>query len=290
MSAQLESLAVQTNESLSIGIFQDNLDKSIWHYHNNFEISFITEGSGKRIVADSIEEFQPGDLVFIGKNLPHVWIPDKVQGVFSNRTLEMVFLQFSASVLSPAVLRLPEFKNIHQAMRLSERGIHIVGQTLNDASALMLQMPYLKGFDRMLHFYRIMDMIGRSDSLIPLASEEYLKARFSSGNKRLATIHDYLMNHYREEINLERLAEITNLAEGSLCRFFKQKMGITIFEYLNKVKVEFACNLLMNEDLSIMDVCLDSGFNNLSHFNKQFKKIVGITPSEYRRQKFPILT
>jgi len=284
MSAQLESLAVQTNESLSIGIFQDNLDKSIWHYHNNFEISFITEGSGKRIVADSIEEFQPGDLVFIGKNLPHVWIPDKVQGVFSNRTLEMVFLQFSASVLSPAVLRLPEFKNIHQAMRLSERGIHIVGQTLNDASALMLQMPYLKGFDRMLHFYRIMDMIGRSDSLIPLASEEYLKARFSSGNKRLATIHDYLMNHYREEINLERLAEITNLAEGSLCRFFKQKMGITIFEYLNKVKVEFACNLLMNEDLSIMDVCLDSGFNNLSHFNKQFKKIVGITPSEYRRQ------
>ena len=290
MSAQLESLAVQTNESLSIGIFQDNLDKSTWHYHNNFEISFITEGSGKRIVADSIEEFQPGDLVFIGKNLPHVWIPDKVQGVFSNRTLEMVFLQFSASVLSPAVLRLPEFKNIHQAMRLSERGIHIVGQTLNDASALMLQMPYLKGFDRMLHFYRIMDMIGRSDSLIPLASEEYLKARFSSGNKRLATIHDYLMNHYREEINLERLAEITNLAEGSLCRFFKQKMGITIFEYLNKVKVEFACNLLMNEDLSIMDVCLDSGFNNLSHFNKQFKKIVGITPSEYRRQKFPILT
>ncbi|MDD4644927.1 MAG: AraC family transcriptional regulator [Bacteroidales bacterium] len=284
MPAQFESINIHSDESFFIGIFQDNLEKSIWHYHNNFEISFITEGSGKRIVADSIEEFQPGDLVFIGRNLPHVWIADKVQGVFSNRTLEMVFLQFTTAVLSPQLLRLPEFKNVNNALSLSERGIHIVGQTLNEVSELMLQMPYLKSFERVLHFLRIMDTIGKSDSFIPLASKDYLKARFSNGNKRIATIHDYLMNNYREEINLGKLAEITNMAEGSLCRFFKQNMGTTIFEYLNKIKVELACNLLKNPDLSIMDVCYDSGFNNLSHFNKQFRKAAGMPPSEYRKQ------
>jgi AraC-like DNA-binding protein len=92
------------------------------------------------------------------------------------------------------------------------------------------------------------------------------------------------MNNYREEIDLERLAGMVNMAEGSLCRFFKQNMGLTIFEYLNKIKVEFACKLLMDPDLSILDVCLDSGFNNLSHFNKQFRKTTEITPTEYRKR------
>ena len=284
MSAQFEQLNLNEDESFFIGIFQDNLEKSTWHYHNNFEISFITEGTGKRIVADSIEEFQPGDLVFIGRNLPHVWIADKEQGVLSNRTLEMVSLQFTPDVLSPQMLNLPEFKYVAKALTLSERGIQIVGQTLNEVSALMLQMPYLNSFERMIHFFTIMDIIGKSDSLIHLASKDYLKVRFSTGNKRIATIHEYLMNNYKGEVDLKGLAEMVNMAEGSLCRFFKLNMRLTIFEYLNMIKVEFACKLLMDPDLCILDVCLDSGFNNLSHFNKQFRKITGVTPTKYRKR------
>ena len=148
----------------------------------------------------------------------------------------------------------------------------------------MLQMPYLKGFERMLHFFRMLDIIGKSDSNIPLASKEYLLGRFKTGNKRIATIHEYLMSNYREEIDLKRLAELVSMAEGSLCRFFKMNMGLTIFEYLNQIKAEFACKLLMDNDLSILEVCLDSGFNNLSHFNKQFRKSTGVPPSEYRKR------
>lgn len=284
MSARFEQIILKEDESFFIGIFQDNLEKSTWHYHNNYEISFITEGSGKRIVADSIEEFQPGDLVFLGKNLPHVWIADKGQGIWSNRTLEMVFLQFTEKVLCSQLLSLPEFSHVARALLLSEQGIHIVGQTLNEVSELMLQMPYMKGFDRMLHFFKMIDIIGKSDSNIHLASKEYLITRFSSQNKRIATIHEYLMNNYREKINLEKLAGVVNMAEGSLCRFFKQNMGLTIFEYLNKIKVEFACKLLMDPSLNIMEVCLDSGFNNLSHFNKQFKKATGVAPLRYRKE------
>lgn len=284
MSARFEQINLKDDESFFIGIFQDNLEKSTWHYHNTYEISFITEGSGKRIVADSIEEFQPGDLVFIGPNLPHVWIADKEERIWSNRTLEMVFLQFTDRILGSQMLVLPEFKHVAKALALSERGIHIVDQTLNEVSELMLQMPYLKGFERMVHFLRIMDIIGRSDSHIHLASKEYLKARFTTGNKRIANIHDYLMNNYREEVDLKALAGIVSMAEGSLCRFFKQNVGLTIFEYLNKIKVEFACKLLMDPDLSILEVCLDSGFNNLSHFNKQFRKTTGATPRDYRKR------
>ena len=284
MTASLEKVSVREDESFHIGIFQDNMEKCTWHYHNNFEISFITEGSGKRIVADSIEEFQPGDLVFIGRNLPHVWIADKEPRTPTSRTLEMVYLQFTSEVVSQQMLSLPEFKYIAKAMTFSERGIQIVGQTLNEVSEIMLQLPYLKSFDRMLHFLSLMDIIGRSETNIQLASKEYLRVRFTTGNKRIAAIHEYLMNHYREEVDLRRLAYLINMAEGSLCRFFKMNMGMTVFEYLNQIKVEFACKLLMDPDLSIMEVCLDSGFNNLSHFNKQFKKINGLPPSEYRNR------
>ncbi len=284
MTAQLEKISVKEDESFFIGIFQDNLEKSTWHYHNNYEISFITEGTGRRIVGDSIVEFQPGDLVFIGRNLPHVWIADKDSWTPSNRFLEMVFLQFTSEVLCQQLLALPEFKHVATALAFSERGIQIVGQTLNEVSEIMLQLPYMNSFERMLNFFKLMNIIGESDTNIQLASTEYLRKRFITGSKRISRIHEFLMNNYREDVDLEKLAELVNMAKGSLCRFFKMNMGMTLFEYLNQIKVDFACKLLMDPDLSIMEVGFDSGFNNISHFNKQFRKITGLTPSEYRKQ------
>lgn len=284
MPASLENIVLEKGSSFYIGIFQDNLEKSTWHYHNKYEISFITEGSGKRIIADSIEEFHPGDLIFIGKKLPHVWIADKETSTPSGRTLETVFLQFSDDVLPLELLQLPEFGNVKRALVLAERGMKIVDETLNEVSRIMLQLPYMKHFERVINFYNIMDIIGKSDSIKLLTSEEYLKKRFTSSSKRIALIHEYLMNHYKEEIDLDKLAGLVSLAKGSLCRLFKAEMGTTIFEYLNRIKVDYACNLLMDDDHSIVDVCFDSGFNNLSHFNKQFKKQTNLTPSVYRKQ------
>lgn len=281
MSASLERIKRTENESFSIGIFQDNFEECTWHYHDNYEISFITEGTGKRIVADSIEEFYPGDLVFIGKNIPHVWIADKDYDSPTQRKLEMVYLQFSDDALNAGILSLPEFQYVEKALNLSERGIQIKDQTLNEASDLMLQLPYLSSFDRMIVFLELMNLIGKNDSLVQLASNDYISKRFTTKNKRIETIHQYLMNNYREEVDLGKIADLVNMAEGSLCRFFKSEMQMTVFEYLNKIKVDYACKLLMDKKLSMADVALDSGFNNISHFNKQFKRITSSTPLKY---------
>jgi AraC-like DNA-binding protein len=282
MSALFEKIVIKDNASFSIGIFQDNLDKCSWHYHDYYEISFITEGFGKRIVADSIEEFQPGDLVFIGRNLPHVWIANKETIPPGIRSLEMVFLKFPPEALKPEFFALPELKHVANALKLSERGIRIIGDTLNQVSNIMLQLPYLDNFERFLQFFRLMDIIGQSKDLVPLASVNYKNMHFDTKNKRIVAIHEYLMKNYREEIDLENIASLVNMAEGSVCRFFKSHVGITIFEYLNKIKIDFACKLLMDRNLSILDVAIDSGFNNISHFNKQFKRITGFFPTEYR--------
>ena len=284
MSQVPEKITNPHQPSIKVGIFQDNLEAINWHYHDYYEISFITEGTGKRFVADSLDEFYPGDLVFVAPNIPHTWVVDKEQVTTNARKLEMVYLQFTDATLGKEMLALSEFSNAAKALTLSERGLRIVGDTLNEASNILLQMPYANSFNRYILFLELLDVIGKSTALIPLASKEYKNKRFNTENKRILTIHEYFMKHYRDEIDLAQIASLGNMAEGSLCRFFKMQVGLTIFEYLNKIKVDFACKLLMNKELSITDVAFDSGFNNLSHFNKQFKIITGVTPMVYRKR------
>lgn len=271
-------------ESFCIRVFQDHLETPQWHYHREYELSFVTEGSGQRIVGDSVEDFHPGDLIFIGPHLPHVWYPgDQAAHSSSGRTMESVYMQFDHEVLPDGLLVLPEYSSVRRALKLAEQGLHIHGESLNTISRIMLQLPYQHAFPRLLHLFEILDLIGKSHSYTLLASHDYVKQRFDSTNKRLKAIHDFLMRNYREEVALEQIAELVHMAPASVSRFFKQQTGLSLFEYLNKIKVDFAIQLLLNTDLNIMDISFDSGFNNLSHFNKQFRKLTGRTPSEFRR-------
>lgn len=286
MQELLEQIKLNHNESFYIGIFQDHIDQSRWHYHQEFELSFITEGSGSRIVGDSVEEFHPGDLIFIGPRIPHVWFSEApVLSQHSGRTLESVYLLFNQEILPEGLTTLPEFGQVTRALKLSERGIRITGDTLNQVSRIMLQLPYLNSMKRLMLFYEIMNIIGESESFTFLASADYIKTRFESTNKRVKNIHEFLMLNYREEINLEEIAGIVHMAPASACRFFKSSTGLTIFEYLNKIKIDYACKLLLNTDLNIVNISYDCGFNNLSHFNKQFRKFLGQTPSQFRKLK-----
>lgn len=282
MSQIPEKISGLQQPSINVGIFQDNLESINWHYHDYYEISFITEGTGKRFVADSMDDFFPGDLVFVAPNIPHTWVVDKEQITTNARKLEMVYLQFTDATLGTDMLALSEFNNAAKALQLSERGIRITGKTLDEASNILLQMPYSNSFNRYILFLELLDLIGKSSDCIPLASKDYINKRFRTDNKRIQTIHEYFMKHFRDEIDLAQVASLVHMAEGSLCRFFKIQVGLTIFEYLNKIKVDFACKLLMNKEISITEVAYDSGFNNLSHFNKQFKHITGVTPKAYR--------
>ncbi|MCK5135854.1 MAG: helix-turn-helix domain-containing protein [Bacteroidales bacterium] len=283
MKELLEQIKLNPDESFFIGVFQDHIDQSSWHYHQEFELSFITEGSGRRIVGDSVEEFHPGDLIFIGPRIPHVWFSEEPYlKQHSGRTLESVYLLFNSDILPHGLTSLPEFGNVNRAIQLSQRGIRITGDTLNQVSSIMLQLPYLNSMKRLMLFYEIMDIIGKSGSFSYLASANYVKSKFETTNSRVNSIHEFLMKNYREDINLEAIAEIVHMAPASVCRFFKASTGLTIFEYLNKIKIDYSCKLLLNTDMNIVDISYDCGYNNLSHFNKQFRKFIVKTPTQFR--------
>ena len=209
MKGLMEDIKLNPNESFYIGIFQDHIDQSRWHYHQEFELSFITEGSGRRIVGDSVEEFHPGDLIFIGPRIPHVWFSETpMLNQHSGRTLESVYLLFNHDLLPADLTSLPEFIHVNRAMQLAERGIRITGDTLNQVSRIMLQLPYLSGLKRLMLFYEIMDIIGNSSSFHFLASQNSVRSKFEAASKRVKGIHEFLMKNYREEINLDQIAGI----------------------------------------------------------------------------------
>jgi AraC-like DNA-binding protein len=286
MKEFLEQIKLNPEQSFFIGVFQDHIDQSRWHYHQEFELSFITEGSGKRIVGDSVETFYPGDLIFIGPRIPHVWFSDTPSlKQHSGRTLESVYLLFNHQILPEEITRLPEFNFVNRAVQYSERGLRITGNTLNQVSRIMLQLPYLSNIKRLMLFYEIMDMIGRSDSFSFLASADYVKTRYHPANSRVKRIHEFMMNNYREEVTLKQISDLVHMAPASASRFFKSATGLSVFEYLNKIKIDLSRQLLLNTDMSVVDISYDSGFNNLSHFNKQFKKFNQVTPRQFRKLK-----
>jgi AraC-like DNA-binding protein len=149
----------------------------------------------------------------------------------------------------------------------------------------MLQLPYLSNIKRLMLFYEIMDMIGRSDSFSFLASADYVKTRYHPANSRVKRIHEFMMNNYREEVTLKQISDLVHMAPASASRFFKSATGLSVFEYLNKIKIDLSRQLLLNTDMSVVDISYDSGFNNLSHFNKQFKKFNQVTPRQFRKLK-----
>lgn len=285
MKAFLEEIKLDTDASFFIGIFQDHIEKSSWHYHMEYELSFITEGSGKRIVGDFTEDFGPGDMTFIGPRLPHVWIPyDSYGALHTGRTLESVYMLFNNDILPANLISLPEFKNVRKALSLAKRGIKLEGDALNKTSEIMLQLPYLDHFKKLISFYEIMDILGSTDSYKYLVSEDYMEKQFKSANSRINLIHEYLMSNYHEQVKLEDIAEFVHMAPGSVSRMFRQETGLSLFEYLSRIKIDLSIQLLLHTDLSIENICYDSGFNNLSHYNRQFKQITGRSPSKYRSE------
>lgn len=277
------------NNSLSIqsGVFQQSFDQHEWHYHDSYELIMISEGTGQRIVGDKMENFKPGDLVFLGRRLPHLWISDPIKiDPGSDKCVESIFVQFEESFLDMKMIALREFESVRKAIERSARGVVILGKSRNQIAELMMQVPYLNGFEQILNTLSILDEIGRSEELSYLTSEKYPMTTKLHRSERVRTIRNYFMQNYQQQVDLALIAELVNMQPASLCRFFKSETGQTLTEYINRMRIDLASKMLMNKTLKVEAIAFECGFNTISYFNRQFKKITGTTPLIYQKNNF----
>lgn len=256
-----------------------------WHFHSQYEFIYVLESYGTRFVADNIDNFRPGDLVLLGTNLPHFWKSDEAfhQGD-PDLKVKAVILQFHAELFREEFDKYADFQTIKELLVQSSRGIHFLPPTSEKAGRMILEILKTTGFMQVIRFLELMYLLSKSKDFRLLATEAYRVDFNHPTNDRLARVMFFVNQNYRQKISLEKVAEIAGYQNTAFCRFFREKTGKSFTDFLNEMRIGYACKLLIEGNYTVSQICYECGFNNLSNFNRTFKRITSFSPKDYQKK------
>ena len=250
-----------------------------WHVHNLYELTLIVAGQGTRIVGDNIDSFFPGDLLLLGPRLPHVWKDDPLDR--SEEAVQAITLQFAPGFPSSDLLSMPQMRPIQNLLDRASRGILLYGSLRDQVERTLHRLLQIDGARQVLLILETLTDMAESAEYSLLASDGYTLSK-SVDAERWNKLNQFILENFGRTIRAEELASVARLHPSSLGRYFKQTAGMRVTEYINQVRIGHACRLLAIEEKPIVEICYDCGFQNLSHFNRCFRKLKSATPSAYR--------
>ncbi|MEO8763882.1 MAG: AraC family transcriptional regulator [Ginsengibacter sp.] len=255
-----------------------------WHYHPEYELVLITSSTGRRMVGDHIGYFDSDDLVFMGPKLPHVWMNDAhyINGK-ADQPADGIVIQFVEQFLGEKFIDIPEMENFKKILHLSRQGMVIKGETRERINTLLKKMLGMNGLQRLSALLTIFDLLSNTSEYELLASAGFVQTTQLQCSDRFSKVTEYIMCNFDSEITLPEVAARSNMAVTTFCNFFKEHYRVTFIEYLNIVRIGYACKLLSDTDKNIVEVAYEGGYKSLANFNRQFKKIKDMTPTEYRK-------
>ncbi len=259
--------------------------ESIFHFHDNniYELVWIKESFGKRIIGDHVDEFTTDDLVLMAPKLPHKWINDNLfYEPGSTLRAKTIVIHFNGNLLLSTFGSSESRNDIEQLLKNAKRGIRLTGQDSRKVRTIIRRLDHSQGLKRGIKLLQIMDIFSRSEEYELLASPAYKVSLRAKESKRMNDVYDHIFKHFQMEITLDEVAAIAHMTPNAFCRFFKTHSNYSFVDFLNSIRINHACKLLGNPDVSVTGVCFQSGFNNTANFNKCFKKKIGKTPIQYR--------
>lgn len=256
-----------------------------WHYHPEIELIYFVRGETTAVIGDGFQHFKPGDLVILGANFPHVLQEDPEYA--KRRENEKPFgliIQFTDEFLGKEFLNKPEISPVKSLLQKAGRGLHFHDAAVEKVKAALLQMHQLNESRKLLSLLDILMTLSEDDDFEYLTAERYL---YDSGQdeERMNNIHQYVYEHFTGQITLREIAAIANMTETSFCRYFKTRTLKHFTQFVNEIRIAYASNLLNSDNCSITHACFESGFNNLSYFNRQFKQVMKLSPQQYQKWK-----
>lgn len=281
MNPDLEVVQIRRGESFKAWAHGYPFHTVRWHFHPEYEIHHVVATTGRYFVGDFIGEFEPGNLVLTGPNLPHNWVSDVPSG--SCVPLRGRVVQFSQEFIADATTALPELAGCTGILELSRRGALFASATAELAGPVLAELVEAQGVRRIALFMTLVDILSRAADVRPLTSANYLpdpSGFMSAGvNKALA----YINAHLTEPFSEGDLAAIAGRSPSAFSRSFRRHTGMALVQYVNRLRINLACQLLMSEDqMSITEICYAAGYNNISNFNRQFLVQKAMSPSRFR--------
>ena len=252
-----------------------------WHMHTEYELILVLAGSGYRIVGDNMTSLGPGDLVFVGPGLPHIWQEERAKGA---APVHALLIQFGEGFLSTGLLKLPALEPVRRLLQRAARGLHVTGATRRKVAAIMKQMTRSKGLERILQFLQILDLLANSKGCHPIASPNFTANLELYDQERMDRVFQFLTSRLDQPLRLSEAAQLVHLSEGAFSRFFRAHAGKTFPSFVNELRIGRACRLLTESEKNITEVAFECGFTNLSNFNRQFLRLKAVSPRQFRRQ------
>jgi len=279
---EFEKVIPNNESSFKASVFEYKHFTSPLHFHPEFEVVLIEQGDGICFCGDYAGKFFPGDIGIFAKNLPHFYLSDsRFYKEDCGEKCRSIYIQFREEVLPYEYKQMPGFRAIHHLLKKADRGIAVSSKGNEKLIEIIRSMPEIKGFEKIMKLYVLLNILGESNEHTILASRDF-QSNDISQDFVYQKIISYISEHYQSEITLEALADLACMNRSALCRRFKKIAGKTIFEFINEFRITYAKKLIANTDLNISTVAYDCGFNNIAHFNSLFKVYTNQTPKSYR--------
>ena len=258
-----------------------------WHFHPEVEIMLVLRGKGTRFVGDSIEHFEPLDLVMIGANLAHVWKnSEEHYREHSQHMAEARVILFREDCFGDHFFSIPEMKTIADLLQRAARGICFEGTRREKIAELIVGTIEKESTAQFISLIGILHELSISKNCRSLCSAGYRQNVRATDLVRLNAVIDFLMKNFRKPIRLQEAAEIANMSATAFCRYFKRRTNKTVIQFINELRIGYAHKLLLGKELNVEQVCYECGFNNVSNFYEQFQKITGNSPHKFRRHHY----
>lgn len=250
------------------------------HRHREFELNFVEHGSGvKRIVGDSVETIGDYDLVLIGaENLEHVW----EDGICNSPDIREITIQFAPGFLGENMLAKNQFDSIRKMLKAADHGLSFSLEAIMRIYSFLDTLASEKDhFNQFLKFMYILNELSKGPYKV-LASSSFAHSARNQESRRVTKVKQYINEHYAEQLRLEDMAGLVGMSPSSFSRFFKMRTGKSLSDYVLDIRLGYAARMLVDSTRNISEICYESGFNNLSNFNRLFKSKRGTTPRDFR--------
>ncbi|MCL7762962.1 AraC family transcriptional regulator [Polaribacter sp. Z014] len=258
-----------------------------WHFHEEFELVYVTKSNGMRFVGDSVSPFYPGDLVLVGANLPHLWRSDSFyynEGNPENsKRVKTIVTKFTEDFLGINFFEAPEFQKINKLLKASKYGLFFGEEVSIDLHDLIVSLPSLPKTEQYIKLLEVLyqlSLVKEKDRLV--LSSSNMRQSTKESPERIDTVLRYISDNYSSKMNLSDVADVACMTTNSFCRFFKKTTNKSFTQFLNEIRIRNASRILIQQKIPISEVCYSVGFNSITNFNKQFKLLVGSTPKKFR--------
>lgn len=283
MNPKLEHILSGGEESFFVKKYDLPYFDSPLHYHPEFELVLIINGTGKRFIGNVISDFSEGDLTFIGANLPHLFKNHpEYYDASSTLRAQSVVVQFLQEAIGSDFWKLPQAKKLRKLLEVSKYGVDIVGKTKEYIIPKMISIVKMKGMERIICLLEILNCLANTGEFDLISSVD-TRGYDLLDAQRLNAVFEYMLENYHREIKLEEVAAISCMTRTSFCRFFQQRTKRTFSSVLTDIRLNQATKLLIESSMNVSRVGYECGFNNLSNFNRQFKKKFTLSPYYYRK-------